>query len=350
MTLLNRTLRAFTLCSSAVFVINSYAADSITVESRTLSLPAAASEQLQASISAVPGILFSSRGQTLETTEQWEAFVTASGAQAISPDGPAQVPGVLIERELIAGVNVYRVTPDEIAPEHSSHLFLHAHGGGYIQGGGDGSVGEAVSVALSSGIPALSVDYRMPPGSPFPAAIDDMVAVYKEVLKTQSADGIAIGGTSAGGGLSFATVLQLKALGLPLPGALYVGTPWADLTNTSDTLKTNAGIDRVLGNYFELLQPAALVYADGHDLKDPLLSPLYGDFNGFPSTILFSGTRDLLLSDTVRSHRKLRAAGVVADLHVFEGLSHAGYLIAAGSPESQAMLDELSQFLKTHLN
>jgi acetyl esterase/lipase len=135
-----------------------------------------------------------------------------------------------------------------------------------------------------------------------------------------------------------------------VPGALYTGTPWADLSFTSDTLRTNAGIDRVLGNYDGFLQAAALLYADGNDLKHELLSPLYGDFEDFPPTILFSGTRDLLLSDTVRSHRKLRAAGVTADLHVFEGMSHAGYLVAGRSPEAQEMFAEVSRFLKTHLD
>ena len=96
------------------------------------------------------------------------------------------------------------------------------------------------------------------------------------------------------------------------------------------------------------MESLALFYADDEDLKNPLISPLYGDFNGFPPTILVSGTRDMFLSDTVRVHRKLRDVGVAADLHVFEGLSHAGYL-AAGSPESISTFQEVSMFFKTHL-
>ena len=96
----------------------------------------------------------------------------------------------------------------------------------------------------------------------------------------------------------------------------------------------------MLISYDGLLSAAAEIYADGEDLKHPLISPLYGDFSGFPPTILISGTRDLLLSDTVRAQRKLRDEGIIADLHVFEGMSHAGYLLEAGSPEAISSMNE----------
>jgi acetyl esterase/lipase len=279
-----------------------------------------------------------------------DAALTAMGApMSLDLDALGKSAGVTITRDTIAGVKVYHVTPDRIAPEHKNHLFVHVHGGGYVLEGGDSSVTEAVVVAASSGIRALSIDYRMPPDAPFPAAVDDTIAVYREVLKTRQPGQIAIGGTSAGGGLSFAAIHQMKSLNLPVPGAIFAGTPWADLTKTSDTLYSLEGIDRILVSYDGLVESLALFYADGQDLKNPLISPLYGDFNGFPPTVLVSGTRDMFLSDTVRAHRKLRDAGVVADLHVFEGLSHAGYLVAAGSPESISTFQEVSMFFKTHL-
>jgi acetyl esterase/lipase len=279
-----------------------------------------------------------------------DATLTAMGApMSLDLDALGKSAGVTITRDTIAGVKVYHVTPDRIAPEHKNHLFVHVHGGGYVLEGGDSSVTEAVVVAASSGIRALSIDYRMPPDAPFPAAVDDTIAVYREVLKTRQPGQIAIGGTSAGGGLSFAAIHQMKSLNLPVPGAIFAGTPWADLTKTSDTLYSLEGIDRILVSYDGLVESLALFYADGQDLKNPLISPLYGDFNGFPPTILVSGTRDMFLSDTVRAHRKLRDAGVTADLHVFEGLSHAGYLVAAGAPESISTFQEVSMFFKTHL-
>ena len=189
----------------------------------------------------------------------------------------------------------------------------------------------------------------MPPEHPFPAAVEDVVSVYKHLLESRSAKSIAIGGTSAGGGLSLAAVHRFIALGLDVPGAIYAGTPWADLTKTSDSLFTNEGLDRILVTYDGFLGAAARLYADGHDMKDPLISPVYGDFEGFPPTYLITGTRDMFLSDTARTHRKLRAAGVVADLHVYEGVAHADYLILVGSPESEDVFAEVSAFFKKHL-
>ncbi len=316
-----------------------------TIGPRILPAPVAASEELRSTIASIPAPDVAMSSQPLD-----DATLTAMGApMSLDLDALGKSAGVTITRDTIAGVKVYHVTPDRIAPEHKNHLFVHVHGGGYVLEGGDSSVTEAVVVAASSGIRALSIDYRMPPDAPFPAAVDDTIAVYREVLKTRQPGQIAIGGTSAGGGLSFAAIHQMKSLNLPVPGAIFAGTPWADLTKTSDTLYSLEGIDRILVSYDGLVESLALFYADGQDLRNPLISPLYGDFNGFPPTILVSGTRDMFLSDTVRAHRKLRDAGVVADLHVFEGLSHAGYLVAAGSPESISTFQEVSMFFKTHL-
>ena len=189
----------------------------------------------------------------------------------------------------------------------------------------------------------------MPPAHPFPAAVDDAVAVYRHVLGNRPASSIAMGGTSAGGGLTLATVHKLIELGVDVPGAIYLGTPWADLTKTSDTLYTNESLDRVLLTYDGWIGGAARLYAGEYELTHPLISPVYGDFDGFPPTYLISGTRDMLLSDTARVHRKLREAGVVADLNVYEGMSHAGYMIVADSPESQQVYAELGDFLLEHL-
>lgn len=344
-----KLISAFLALASFQTVI--FAAESWEIQGRTVPAPAAASEVLSNSLASIPQPNVASSSLSPQTPEQWVAFVTAvDGSRRIPLETLEQMANVSIEKTVVAGVTVYNVVPNQISPEHSDDIFFHIHGGAYVLGGGDGSVTEAVRVAASSGIRAISVDYRMPPESPFPAATDDTIAVYREVLKNYAPGNIAIGGTSTGGGLSFATVLQMKSLNLPLPGAMFAGTPWADLTKTSDTLFTNEGIDRVLVTYDGLLKGAAELYAGGEDLKHPLISPLYGDFSNFPPTILVSGTRDLLLSDTVRSHRKLRDAGVIADLHVFEGLSHAGYLFDPTAPESQSTFSEISEFFKTHLD
>ena len=136
---------------------------------------------------------------------------------------------------------------------------------------------------------------------------------------------------------------------MDLPGALYLGTPAAEIANVGDSRFINEGIDRVLISWEGICATALPMYAGDYDHKHPYVSPIYGEFADFPPTYLVSGTRDLLLSDTVRVHRKLRAAGVDADLHVYEGLSHGEYLFDIESEESVEHYAELSTFLLRHL-
>jgi acetyl esterase/lipase len=179
--------------------------------------------------------------------------------------------------------------------------------------------------------------------------MDDAMAVWRGALTMQKPENMAIVGTSTGGGMLLAMILRAKAEGLPLPAAIAPGTPWSDLTETGDTYKTNEWLDNVLVSWSGYLQHAARIYANGRDLKDPQLSPIYGDFHGFPPAILVSGTRDLFLSNTVRTHRKLRQAGVEAHLHVFEGMSHAQYLFNADAPETKETFEEIARFFDARL-
>jgi monoterpene epsilon-lactone hydrolase len=195
----------------------------------------------------------------------------------------------------------------------------------------------------------ISIDYRMPPDFPYPAALDDAMAVWKEVVKATNPKKTAIFGTSTGGGMTLAMVLRAIKEGLPLPAAIAPGTPWSDLTESGDTYLANEMLDNVLVSYGGWLGDAAKLYANGIDLKDPMLSPIYGDFHGFPPAILTSGTRDLFLSNTVRTHRKLRDARIEAQLIVLEGLSHAQYLFDPAMPESKEHFREVTAFFERHL-
>lgn len=317
---------------------------------RAVPPPAGASAVLRDSIAATPQPDVAARARHPQSTAAWEAAIAArDSARTVPLAELARRFDVSIERDEIAGVRVHRVTPERRSPTHSQHLFLYVHGGAYVYGGGDSGVAEAARIAGSAGIDALSIDYRMPPAHPFPAAVEDVVSVYRAELERHVPGALAIGGTSAGGGLALAAVHRFKMLGLPVPGAIYAGTPWADLSKTGDSLFTNEGIDRVLVTYDGSLGAAARLYAAGRDLKDPLLSPVYGDFSGFPPTYLVTGTRDMFLSDTARTHRKLRNAGVTAELNVYEGMSHAGYAFEPDAPESQQVYGELAAFLDAHL-
>ena len=142
----------------------------------------------------------------------------------------------------------------------------------------------------------------------------------------------------------FRSLLKLKAIQEPLPAVVFVGTPASDITKTGDSYFLNSDIDNSLGRYEGFIEEALRLYAGNRDMKDPYLSPIYGDFSGFPPTILISGTRDLFLSNTVRVHRKLRSAGVKSELHVYEGQSHADYLRAFASQEAQDAMREIAIF------
>ncbi len=229
------------------------------------------------------------------------------------------------------------------------YFFVHIHGGAYVLNAGLAGQTEAIMIAARVGIPVISIDDCMLPDHPFPAALEDVAAVWQALVKEHDPETLAMGGTSAGAGLSMAAVIHFRRRGLPLPAALFLGTPRADLTETGDSFFINEGIDRTLVTWKGILENAARLYADGRELKDPLLSPLYGDLSGFPPTLLFTGTRDLFLSLAARAHRRLRNAGVPAELHVFEGLSHGEYIALHGTPESKAAYRELATFLKRHL-
>jgi acetyl esterase/lipase len=257
--------------------------------------------------------------------------------------------GVTLRPTMLGDAKGFTLTPRSVAPANRNRLLIHLHGGVRVLFPGESGTREATLMAGFNGYQVISVDYRMPPDFPFPAALDDAVAAYREVLKTTNPRNIGLFGSSAGGGLTVAGLLRAKMEGLPMPGAIALGTPTVDLTKTSDSLFTNEGVDNVLGTYEGFIRATTTLYANGRDLRDPLISPIYGDVGGFPPTILTSGTRDLYLSNTVRMHRKLRAASVEATLQVWEGQSHGQYGADITAPETKEYHDEIARFFDMHL-
>jgi acetyl esterase/lipase len=183
----------------------------------------------------------------------------------------------------------------------------------------------------------------MPPDHPYPAALDDCLTVYRALLEDHRPQDIVVEGASAGGNLAAALILRARDEGLPLPAAAVLLTPEVDLTESGDSFQTNLGVDTVLTQSLAVM---SALYAAGHDLEHPYLSPLFGDFTkGFPPTFLQTGTRDLFLSNTVRMHRALRAAGIEAELHVFEAMPHGGF---SGAPEDAEASAEARRFIDAH--
>jgi monoterpene epsilon-lactone hydrolase len=318
-----------------------------TIPARPIPVPTTVSPELQKLIAPAWS---GSKAPIKLTSDEWKALQKRRDeAAAKTLQTVKQNFHVTVQEEKIAGVRAYRVKPQAIAAENRNRLLVHVHGGAYVFGGGEAAASEAVLMANFGKIEVVSVDYRMPPDFPFPAAIDDGLAVWKEIANSRDTKNLGLFGTSTGGGMTLAMVLKLKELKMPLPGAIMAGTPWSDLTKTGDTFFTNELVDNVLGSNDGLLESAARLYAGKHDLKEPLLSPVYGDLRGFPPAILLSGTRDLFLSNTVRVHQKLLQAGGVAELLVFEGQSHAQYEFAPDAPETAAAWTEVAKFFDRHL-
>jgi acetyl esterase/lipase len=318
------------------------------VPGRSIPVPDTASKELQAAIAA-PYRVPAWNADPKSAAEWKELINKLAAAGAAARQQTREKLGVTMEATEVGGVKAFVLTPKEIPEANRKRLLVHVHGGGYVYNPGEAGTGEATLMAGYGGFKVISFDYRMPPDHPYPAAMDDAMAVWRAALKLQDPRNMAIFGTSTGGGMTLAMILRAKQEGLPLPAAIAPGTPWSDLTETGDSYKTNEWLDNVLVSYSGYLSHAAKLYANGHDLKDPQLSPIYGDFSGFPPAILTSGTRDLFLSLTVITHRKLRRAGVEAQLQVFEGMSHAQYNFAPSAPETKETFTEIARFFDKHL-
>ena len=272
----------------------------------------------------------------------WRAYVAAVDKavlpllQQISAHATAQV------AERTAGTaHIFEIVPPGLAPDDRT-VILEMHGGALILCGGDLCRMMGIGSAARLNKRVWSVDYRMPPDHPYPAALDDCIAAYRALLSERAPSEIIVSGGSAGGNLAAALMLRARDEGLPMPAGLILGTPEIDLTESGDSFQTNNGVDPGLRS----LMPVNLLYADGHDLHHPYLSPLFGDLKGFPPTILTTGTRDLYLSNTVRMHRALRTAGVEAELHVTEAGPHTGF---PGGPEGAEIDQEIRRFIESAL-
>jgi len=202
-------------------------------------------------------------------------------------------------------------------------------------------------VAGATGIETFSIDYRMPPDHPFPAAIEDAVAVWRKMSEQHGPLKLGLFGSSAGGALALSLAQTSVEQEMRIHDAIFAGTPWSDLSETGDSYFTNRYADPVV--YPGRLSVSAAQYANGVDLRDPRVSPVYGSFEAFPPTLLISGTRDLFLSNTVRVDRKLRDAGRRSELIVYEGQSHGAYLNGVEYPETQTALRDISYFFSREL-
>ena len=227
-----------------------------------------------------------------------------------------------ITEDKIAGVPVRLITPPAIPASKQDRVLINLHGGGFRADWG--SVAETIPIASLTQTKVIAIRYRLAPEHPFPAAVDDVVAVYKELLKTYKPQNMVMYGTSAGAVLTAEVAVKLRQLGLPLPAALGIFSGFGDFTRPGDS-RALFGLRGLQGPLNDPPNtPPDPVYVGSTDRRDPVLSPVFADLKGMPPTLFITSERDLLLSGTSILHRAfLNAGNSNAELVVFEGLPHA---------------------------
>ena len=224
-------------------------------------------------------------------------------------------------------------------------VILYLHGGAYTSGCLEYTRRFGGMLANTNKRKTLCIEYRIAPENPFPAALDDAMEAYKRLLSIVQSKDIVIAGESAGGGLSFALALRLRDEGLPMPGCIVAISPWTDLTMSGVSFRTNLKKDPSLNEYW--LRESVKMYC-GNNTTNPYVSPLFGDLRGLPPCILYAGSREILLDDTVKIAKKLKDAGIICEDHIEKGMWHAYVLF--GIREAKDALKRIAEFIDEHTN
>jgi epsilon-lactone hydrolase len=252
---------------------------------------------------------------------------------------------VIVTAATLGGVPVAEVTVDGVEPRH---VVLYFHGGVYVLGDAVQAAGLAAQIGRRTRAKVISVDYRLAPEHPYPAAVDDALAAYQALLDNGTAPSdIAFAGESAGGGLAIATLVNARDHGLPLPAAAYVMSPYADLTLAGTTMDTKADADPLLSR--ENLQARIPDYTAGHDPALGLISPVFADLTGLPPLIMQAGSHEVLLDDAVRLARQAATADVQVTLDITPQVPHVFQAYYAILDEAAAALDRAGQLLSAQL-
>lgn len=228
-----------------------------------------------------------------------------------------------------------------------SRVVLYFHGGGYIIGSPRTHRAMLAHLSRDAAARVLSLDYRLAPEFPFPAPVEDSVAAYRWLLDEGFDPArISLGGDSAGGGLTVAALVQIRYLGLPIPGAGVCISPWVDMEGLGESMATRAEADPMVGK--ENLMISAKTYLGGADPRAPLAAPLYADLRGLPPLLIQVGDAEVLLDDSTRLAGVAREAGVEVQMDVWEDMIHVWHLFAPILPEGKKAIKQAGDFIKKH--
>lgn len=247
-------------------------------------------------------------------------------------------------------VSVDKVPAEWVLPENAGKdgVILYLHGGGYCIGSINTHRAMVARIARASKARALLIDYRLAPENPFPAAVEDATTAYRWLLEEGiSPEKIVIAGDSAGGGLTVATLLNLKDGKTPLPAAAVCISPWVDLTMSGESMKTRAAADPMVR--YQGIVKMAEAYLNGKDPKLPLASPLFGNLENLPPMLIHVGTAEVLLDDSLRLAEKAKAAGVDVTIETWEDMIHVWHTFAEMLPEAMEAIDIIGKYILQHI-
>jgi monoterpene epsilon-lactone hydrolase len=254
-------------------------------------------------------------------------------------------PEVTVTAATLGGVPTAEITVDGIEPRH---VVLYFHGGVYVMSDAFLVADLASQVGRRTHAKVISVDYRLAPEHPYPAAVDDAFAAYEALLHDGTAPSdIAFAGESAGGGLAIATLVNARDHGLPLPAAAFVMSPYADLTLAGTTMETKRQVDPLLSR--ESFQARVTDYTAGHDASLGLISPIFADLSGLPPLVIQAGSHEVLLDDAVRLTQQAATADVEVTLDITPGVPHVFQAYYPILDEAAAALDRAGRLLSAHL-
>jgi acetyl esterase/lipase len=232
-------------------------------------------------------------------------------------------------------------------PSQEAGVVLHFHGGGYVIGSVHGAREFLARLAGATGLPVLSVDYRLAPEHPFPAAVEDALAAHRWLVASgQRPDRIVLVGDEAGGGLTLALLFALRDRGEVLPRGAALLCPWVELGSAAASYQTNAAYDILLPSQ---LAHWAAAYLGRADPDSPLVSPLRGDFSGLPPLLFHVGGAELFLDDVTAAAQKARAAGVAVELEVFPDMFHVWHAFATVLPEGARAMEQVADFVRRRM-
>jgi epsilon-lactone hydrolase len=271
--------------------------------------------------------------------EQRRLMKELASAQPLAPD-------VTVTGSALGGVPTAEITIDGVEPRH---VVLYFHGGVYVLGDAFQPANLASQVARRIRAKVISVDYRLAPEHPYPAAVDDALAAYEALVHNGTAPSdVVLAGESAGGGLATATMVNARDRGLPLPAAAFALSPYVDLTLAGTTIDTKSAADPVLSR--EILEPRVADYAAGGDPALGLISPIFADLSGLPPLLIQAGSDEVLLDDAIRLAQRAATADVEVDLQVTPRVPHVFQGFYPILDEAIEALDSAGQFLSARLN